>query len=132
MRITDLAQTLAARHDITETAATEAIYTTAEQLSDLGEHVWVNNSELTPTAAELIAEAIAAYQAPATVVEQSLAGAVEEVAHARVHLDGALDDRDRAIREALAGGMTYADVGAVTGLSRGQLDAIRRGLRRRG
>lgn len=61
-----------------------------------------------------------------------LENTVAWVAEAHDALQAARTSRDRAIRRALEAGATYKEIGDITGLSRGQLDAIRRGKTRRG
>lgn len=61
----------------------------------------------------------------------ALRAAVARVAGARADLAKLLLARDIAIRDALTDGVSGVTVSEETSLSRGQIDAIRRGLRRR-
>lgn len=63
---------------------------------------------------------------------QRLEDQVADIATQRDRLDDMLTERDTMIRAALEHGHTYKMVGLATGLSRGQLDAIKNGQRRRG
>jgi len=63
---------------------------------------------------------------------EDLADAVAWVREAEDALAAARKHRARAIQRAREAGVPYAELEEVTGLSRGQLDAIRRGQTRRG
>lgn len=65
-----------------------------------------------------------------TLHEQALTQAAAEVTAAEHALAKARDTRADAIRAALAAGTPYRDVQRLTGLSRGMVDAIRRGKTR--
>jgi len=66
-----------------------------------------------------------------SLVLQRLEDQVIYIANQRSRLDALLAERDSPIRAALNHGHTYKVVGFATGLSRGQLDAIRNGRRTR-
>lgn len=132
--VRDLIDELATTYDIAVAAAREAVESYAEQLVDLDGHdtVWSDPETLTGAGATGVREAMAAQYGPGhhSTHEQYLAEAVDAYDAAVNSVDIARSHRDSAIRAALASGMTYRDVQAATGLSRGMVDAIRRGLSR--
>jgi len=56
---------------------------------------------------------------------------VDELQEAEAEAEAARQARNSAIRQAREAGVTYAELEHVTGLSRAQLDAIRKGQSRR-
>ena len=131
MDINTLAERISAKLNITTEAAQEAAETHLQQFEAL-EQRDIARDDIFPDDANFIEEAVYRAQRAGDMghrEEALLDEALAEYRRAEENLETATQQRDEAIRTALAAGSKVANIIRQTGLSRGRIDQIRKRTR---